>query len=311
MLFRSWDAAQTQSEVVDVLPTSSASVALNLYESGAADIVWDKFLVPNELLDVLLKRPDFHTYDYLGSFFCRYNVSRPPFNDVRVRRAFTQAIDKAQLARKITKGGETPARSHTPPATPNYTPPDGLEFDPAAARRWLAEAGFPGGAGFPAVVYLFNAAGGGGANQDGKIAVELQAMWQRELGVTVALKAMENKTFLAAQNHLEYDVCRSGWIADYDDANTFLDMFMSNNGNNRTGWASAPYDALIRQANQQTVPAKRAEILRQAETLLIHDELPIVPLYFYAGVNFFDPKKVEGIYQNLLDEHPIYLIRKK
>ena len=89
---------------------------------------------------------------------------------------------------------------------------------------------------------------------------------------------------------------------------SFLDIFMSNNGNNRTGWTNLVYDGLIRDANLQTEPKKREAILQKAETMLIKDELPIVPLYFYAGVTFFDAEKIEGIYFNLLDEHPVYAI---
>jgi ABC-type oligopeptide transport system substrate-binding subunit len=88
-------------------------------------------------------------------------------------------------------------------------------------------------------------------------------------------------------------------------------MFMSNNGNNRTGWNSPRYDALIKDANRQIDPREREKFLQQAEKLLIHDDLPIVPLYFYVGVTFYDPEKIEGIYPNLIDEHPINAIRRK
>ena len=91
---RYWDAAQTASGIIDVLPVGSPNTALNLYETGVADIVWDKDLVPAELLDVLVKRPDFHNFDYLGTYFYRFNVTRPPFNDPRVRRAFALATDR-------------------------------------------------------------------------------------------------------------------------------------------------------------------------------------------------------------------------
>ena len=110
---------------------------------------------------------------------------------------------------------------------------------------------------------------------------------------------------------MDYDVGRSSWIGDYNDPNTFLDMFMSNNGNNRTGWKHARYDELVREGNRQTDPKQREKFLREAETLLVRDELPIVPLYFYAGIHFYDPARIEGIHPNLIDEHPVYAIRKK
>ena len=117
--------------------------------------------------------------------------------------------------------------------------------------------------------------------------------------------------FRSEQSKTNYHVCRSSWIGDYKDPNTFLDMFLSNNGNNRTGWNNPRYDALIKEANRQIDPKKRETLLQQAETILIHDDLPIVPLYFYVGINFYNPERIEGIYPNLIDEHPINGIRKK
>lgn len=308
---RYWDAAHTHCAVVDILPITSPATALNLYETGAADIIWDKNLVPGELVELLLQRPDFHAFDYLGTYFLRFNVTRPPFDDVRVRRALAQAIDKQRLKEKILKGGERLATHQTPPGVAHYQPPEGLPYDPQQARRLLAEAGFAGGAGFPTFTYLFNAGSGGGTRLDAKIAVELQDMWQRELGVRAELRQMEWKVYLAAQRRLEYDVCRSSWIADYNDANTFLDMFMSQNGNNRTGWKNARYDALMRSANQEADPTRRAEILRQAETLLVREEVVVLPLYFYAGFFAYDPAQLDGVHPNVVDEHPIRAIRVK
>jgi len=154
---RYWDAANTRSELVDFLPIGSPTTSLNLYETGGADIVWDKDLVPVELLDELVKRPDFHSYAMLGTYFIRVNTTRKPFNDVRVRQALALAIDKVRITKKITKAGEQPADSLTPPGTARYEPPKGLGYDPERARKLLAEAGYPGGKGFPRFQFMFNA----------------------------------------------------------------------------------------------------------------------------------------------------------
>ena len=90
---RYWDAANTHCDIIDLLPCGVAVTALNLYETRAADLVWDKQLVPVNLLDVLLRRPDFHTFDYLATYFLRFNVTRKPFDDVRVRHALALAIE--------------------------------------------------------------------------------------------------------------------------------------------------------------------------------------------------------------------------
>jgi oligopeptide transport system substrate-binding protein len=303
---RYWDAANTQSELIDILPIASANVALNLYETGVADIVWDKDLVPVELLDLLIQRPDFHAFNYLGTYFYRFNVTRKPFDDPRVRKAFALVTDKERIVTKLTKGREKAADHYVPDGVANYQSPPGLRFDPEKARQLLAAAGFPGGKGFPHLQYSFFAT----PKMQGKIAVELQQMWRQELGVEIELRQIERKVFYSQQSRLDYDVSASSWIGDYNDANTFLDMFLANSGNNRTGWKNPGYDELIRRANLQTDAVQRAELFRQAETLLVVEEAPIVPIYFYAGFNYFDPRKIEGVYQNILDEHPLQYVRK-
>jgi oligopeptide transport system substrate-binding protein len=307
---RYWDAANTQSEIVDILPVGSPNTALNLYERGQADIVWDKELVPSELIDVLLKRPDFHAFTFLGTYFFRFNVTRKPFDDARVRRALALAVDKERIVKKITRAGEVPTSQLVPPGTVNYHSPAGLGYDPAQARKLLAEAGYPGGKGFPHFEYLFTAAAGGGGKIHENIAVELQQMWHDELGINMDLRQVETQVFWGMQSRLDYQLSRSSWIGDYNDANTFLGMFVTGDGNNETGWSNSRYDDLVHAANETTDPATREKLFQQAEGILIHDELPIVPLYIYAGINYFDTNRISGIWQNMLDEHPLRTIRK-
>jgi len=307
---RYWNAANTQSDLIDILPVGSANAALSLYERDEADIVWDAALIPAGLLDVLLKRPDFHTFICLDTYFFRFNVTRKPFDDPRVRQALALAVDKERIVKKITQGGEQPASHLVPDGTANYHPPEGLGYDPARARRLLAEAGYPGGQGFPRFQYLFNASAGGGSKIHEKIAVELQQMWRDELGIQMDLRQMEWAAYLNSQSHLDYDLSRSGWVADYNDANTFLGLFTSNDGNNRTGWKNPQYDDLIQRANQEPDLKAREKLFQQAETILVRDEVPIVPIYFYVGINYYDTNKIQGIFPNVLDNHPLQAIRK-
>jgi oligopeptide transport system substrate-binding protein len=302
---RYWDAANTRLKVVDFLPITSAPTALNLYETGAADIVWDKDLVPTELMEVLSQRPDFHSYQELGIYYLKINTTKKPFDDPRVRQALSLCVDKARIIRKIIKSGGVAADSLTPPGTARYTPPSGLGYDPARARQLLAEAGYPGGKGFPRVEYIYNSSAGGAAVPHGKIAVELQQMWHDELGIDVELRQLEWGTFLAAESGLDYDIGRSSWIADYNDPETFLNLMMSDNGNNQTGWKNARYDELIRSADEQLDPAAREKKFQEAETMLIRDAVPIIPIYYYVGLDYFDGRKIKGHYENVLALHPI------
>ncbi len=305
-----WDAANTRSEVVDLLTCVSPTTALNLFITHAVDVVWDKELVPTDLVDLLLKRPDFHTYPSLGTYFIRCNVTRKPFDDPRVRQALAMAIDKRRIVERLTRGGERIAGSLTPPGITNaggvYQPPTGLPFDPARARALLAAAGYPEGRGFPAVTYTYNT-----AETHRKIGVELRDMWRRELGITVELKQLEWKSYFRAQSMLDYDLVRSSWIGDYNDPNTFLDLFLSENPNNRTGWKSSAYDAGLLAANAELDPVVRLRRLQEVERLLVETEAPILPLFFYVGMEFYDPARVAGLYSNLRSEHPLRTIYRR
>jgi oligopeptide transport system substrate-binding protein len=306
---RYWDAANTQSDIIDILPIGSPSTAFDLYEQGRVDIIWDKEVVPAELLDVLTKWPDSHRFDYLATYWVSFNVTRKPFDDPHVRRALALAVNRDRIVKKITRGGERPTSHLIPDGTANYTSPDGLNYNPALAKQLLAEAGYPDGKNFPHVEYIFNAPAGGGTKVHEDIAVELQQMWRDTLGINIGLRQVEWKVWLSATSHLDYDLGRGDWIGDYDDANTFLDLFLSGSGNNRTGWTNSRYTALVNEANRQTDLKEREKLFQQAESMVIHDEVPIIPLYIYAGINYYHTN-ISGIYQNILDDHPLNSIRK-
>ncbi len=174
------------------------------------------------------------------------------------------------------------------------------------ARQLLAEAGFSGGRNFPRFHYMYNNTG---KNHE-QIAVELQAMWKGELGIDMELRNLDSQIYLSAQSRLDYDICRSSWVGDYNDPNTFLDVFMSNNGNNRTGWKNEHYDRTLREANAEKDPTARTRLLRAAEAILIRDEVPIVPLYIYAGLEYYDGTAIQGVHSNVRGEHPFRAIWK-
>lgn len=309
---RYWNAEAVKLNSIDILPASRPNTAFNFYATGVADLMMDKGLAPTDLLNDLKKRPDFHAAPFLGNYFFRFNCTRGPFKDPKVRRAFCLAVDKKVLCEKITRAGEIPAWSFTPPGAGNdYQPPQPgtpqeKEGTPqiAEARRLLAEAGYPDGKGFPIFNYLYRS----DSDLDQNIAVELQAMFKKVLGVNMMLQRQEWTVYLQSQSKLEYDLCRSSWVGDYNDPNTFLDMFVTDGGNNRTGWSKKEYDDLIAAAASEVDLAKRYDIFRKAEKILVTDESPICPLYYYVGIQFYDAERLGGIESNLLDEHPLKAI---
>ena len=301
-----WDSPSVRLASVEVLPISKANVAFNFYAAGQADLLMDKGLAPPSLLDELKKRPDFHSAPFLGSYFLRFNCAKGPFTDSRVRKAFSLAIDRRRITTKITRAGESEAVSFVPPGIPGYTPPSGLSGDGALARSLLAGAGYPRGKGFPLTTYLYSE----GELNEG-IAIELQSMWKEELGVTVQLARQEWKVYLNSLASLDFGIARSSWVGDYPDPNTFLDLFLTGNGNNRTGWSNSAYDALIHQAAGEGDPVRRFSILRSAEEILVEREIPFAPLFFYVGIQLYDDSRFGGIEANVLDEHPLREIFRK
>jgi oligopeptide transport system substrate-binding protein len=295
-----WDAAHVALDTIDALPIDNSITAYNFYASKVADLILDKGLTPPSLIPELKTRPDFHAAPFLGNYFIRFNVTRKPLNDVRVRQAFSMAVDRDRIVEKITQAGEPPAYSFTPPGTAGgYQPPKMFGRNVQKARQLLADAGYPGGKGFPTVTYLYDSKK---LNED--IAVEIQNMLADALGVQVELQKQEWKVYLNSLSRLDYDFARSSWVGDYNDPNTFIDCFVSGGGNNRTGWSSKEYDDLVAAAALEPDNNKRSHIFQRAEDILLNQGTPICPLYYYVGIQIYDGQRFGGIEPNLLDEHP-------
>ncbi len=302
---RYWDAANVRMATVEVRPVQDANTALSYFHTGGCDLMMDKGMVPPSLTQRLKAEPWFHTGPFLGSWFVRINVTRPPFNDARVRQAFALAVDKRRLVEKITQLGEPVAKGITPPgAGRNYQPPAGLELNVARARELLAQAGYPNGRGFPRVEYLYIP-----LPIERSIAIELQSMWEQALGVTVNLTKQEQKVWLKSMRELDYHLCRSSWVGDYNDPSTFLELFTSGNGQNRTGFKNAGYDDFIQAAAKEADPVRRNGIFQQAESLLVGREAAVIPVYHYVGVQFYHADRLEGVQANLIDDHPFRCMR--
>lgn len=220
----------------------------------------------------------------LGTAFIRLNVSRPPFNDERVRRAFGLAIDRQILVGAVARAGQTPAEHITPPDCQGYTARAGVGFDVAEARRLLAAAGYPEGRGFPAVDYLYDTAD---ANRE--VAEALQQMWHEHLGVEVRLQNQEWRVYQSSVAAGNYQMARGRWYADYIDPHNFLDLWMSQSGNNLTGWKNPAYDRLIDSALDAADTPARYAMYRTAEDLLLK-EMPVIPLFFMTQTALVKPE---------------------
>jgi len=241
--------------------------------------------------------PEYVTFPYLGTYFYMFNVTKPPFTDVRVRKALAYAIDRESIAKNVTKGQQTPAYTLTPPDVLGYTAKAKMNYDLDTARKLLADAGYPNGEGMPPLELIFNT-----SEDHLKIAQAVQQMWKKHLNINVTLKNQEWKVFLNNQKLLNYQIARMAWIGDYVDPNTFLEIFITNGGNNRTGWSNEKYDQLIRAASSAKSREERYELFQQAEAILV-DEAPFIPIYNYSTNNLLSTD-VKGYYMNIMDYHP-------
>lgn len=240
----------------------------------------------------------------LGVYYYMINTERGPLSDPLVRQALAYSIDREQLTTHILKAGQKPAFHFTPPNTGGYNARARLPFDPELARQRLAEAGFPEGVGFPKMKLLFNT-----SESHQTLAVAIQEMWKKELGIDIELHNQEWKAYLATRESGNFDILRAAWYGDYDDPNTFLSLGESDNGNNHTQWKHPEYDALIQASALETSPEKRLELFQKAEAILI-EELPVIPIYFYVTSRLIHTA-VEGWHPSILDNHPYQAVRLK
>jgi len=292
-----WDQESVALNEIRFYPIDNAQTEERMFRTGALHIA--SSIPADKIASYQQNHPEKISINpYLGTYYYRFNVTRGPLVDPRVRRALSLAIDRQILVDAITKGGQIPAFSFTPPNTQGYQPPSGiLSYDVGLARQLLADAGFPNGKGFPTLELLYNTSDG-----HRRIAVAVQQMWKEALNITIALSNQDWKVFLDRAQSLDYDIARAGWIGDYADPNTFLDMFVTDGGNNQTGWSHPQYDQLIAQAATQADQSSRYKSFYKAEELLLIDS-PIMPIYTYTRVQLMHPE-VKGWLANILDHHP-------
>lgn len=277
-----WDRDRVKLNAVHFYPTDSIDAEERAFRAGQLHATW---ALPLSKVLPLQKEnsPNLRIDPNLETYFFRLNVRKAPFTDARIRRALSLAIDRETIASKILPGGRKPAPTFVPDFLTGYTPPKRTAYDPEAARRLLAEAGFPKGANLPPIEILYN------NNEILRLVCEaVQQMWRRELGVDVRLVNQEYKVVFANRRAGDYQLLLGTWTADYLDATTFLDLWRSGSGNNHTGWTDPAYDALAKKADATVDPVARAAILAEAEALVL-DSAPIIPVYFNTHVYLLHP----------------------
>lgn len=289
-----WDREHVKIDEIDFFPVELADTEERMFRAGQLDITYE---APLSKIPVYRREhPDQIRIDpYNGVYFYRFNVKRKPFDDVRVRRALALAIDRERIVKDVTGGGEIPAYSLVPPNVPGYRPPTTFHEDVAEAQRLLAEAGYPGGKGFPKVELLYNP-----LEKHEMIAEALQQMWRKNLGIQLTMYKQEWKVYMDSQHTKNFQIERAGWIGDYVDPHAFLDLWETGGGNNDSNWGSPEYDKLLHSALDAKTTDERFAIYRKMETLLMND-MPVMPIFFYTYVRFVNPR-VKGFVTTPIDD---------
>lgn len=302
-----WDAANVKINKLVSYPINDQQTTLNMYQSGQLDWTGENTLNPT-VVPTLKARPDFKYTQSFGTYMYVFNTRRKPFDDARVRRAFSLAINPTEITDKISKSGIVPAYRLVPPGIPEYKEAVSLPTDMNAriveAKKLLADAGFADGKNFPQITLLYNT-----VETHHRIAQAVQRMWAEALGVKVNLQNGEWKVVVKELNAGNFDVTRFAWIGDYPDPSTFMEFLQTGSENNNGKYSNKQADALLAQSNVERDSAKRYKLLGEVEKIMI-DEAAIAPIYHYVWYSLMSPN-IEGFQPNLFGHYSFKELTKK
>jgi oligopeptide transport system substrate-binding protein len=284
-------------ENIDFMIIKDDSTALTLYESGRLDFLTD---ISSVDLKRLAGRSDLKSFPYYKTGYLGYVTTRAPLNNVKVRRAIAMAIDKAEIG-KILHGGQLPASSWVPPRMLAHSDKVGLPFDVARARQELKASGI--NTSKPIEMILTN------WDKPLILAQFIQQELKKNLGLVVHLQQFDHKTFRAQVDLKRSPLYLLSWSGDFPDPDNFMSVFLSESGNNRTGWKSKTYDDLVLKA--RSMPDRNGGKLREkiyddAQKILLEDDAVVLPLYYEPNMALVR-SRVQGLELNPLN----YLILRK
>lgn len=274
------------------------------YRSGDLDFINS---VPQEEIQKLLDTKELKIKPYVGTYFVCFNTEKEPFNDPKVRKAFSLAIDRNFIVNQVTGQGQEPATAYVPSGVYDAKGAEGDDFRTVGgdyysindedyeknieeAKKLMEEAGYKDGEGFPQIDYLYN------TDENHKaIAEALQNMWQENLGVQVNLQNQDWNVFLKERKEGNYNIARHGWIADYNDPMSFIDMWLTGGGNNDAQYKNEEFDKYVKAAKATSDPDERMENMHKAEDILIGEDNVVAPLYFYNNSYMMKPN-IQGLY---------------
>ena len=290
-----WDAANVRLNRVKVVMVETEMASLNSYKVGEQD--WTgPHILPSEQIPRLKKFKDYFNDPYLGMYYYVVNTKVKPLDDVRVRRALNLAIDRQKITDHVLGGGQIPYTGIVPNDLAGFQSHQSELFNPQKAKMLLAEAGFPDGEGFPKLNFLYDT-----KDMHRLIIQAVQEMWKKNLNIDIEPTNVEWKVYLDRKDSKDFEIARQGWIGDFMDPFTFLELLYSTSGNNDTSWSNAEYDKLIDASNQEANQEKRLALMSEAEKIAV-EESPYIPIYLYTKTYMLKPY-VKGFYQDYQDHH--------
>ena len=299
-----WDAKNVKLKSVTYLPIEDQSTAYDKYKAGEIDWVCD---VDPARIDEIKLRKDYQHVTGSTVYYYIFNCTRKPFTDVRVRKAFSMALNRKELCDQVLKAGDIPTAGLVPPFGA-YKTTKGNPYNLEEAKKLMAAAGFPGGKGFPKFTLIYNTSA-----RHKKIAEWAQQQWKNALGVDFELQNLEWNTFLdTRQKTHDFSMSRAGWQADYPDPQNYTEVLLkTGSGLNDGLYSNKKADALMDKANRLPGGPARDKVLMQAEDIVITQDQALVPFFFYVNQSLINTGKWGGWYANTQDVHPVKNIYKK
>ena len=281
-----WNAEAIKLDKLEFELIEDPNAAYSAYTSGEVDMIKD---VPTEEIPSLQGNDDFHVDPIIGTYYVSLNLQKEYFQDARVRKVLSLAIDRNYVANTLMQGTYSPASAIVGPGwldtdgssfaenanggTP-YIDNDNFDANLEEAKKLLEEAGYPNGEGFPQIEYTTNDAG-----YHKVVAEYLQQAWAA-IGIDLKVNIVEWASFTPMRRNGEFDVARNGWVGDYTDPSNILELFCTTNGNNDGKYTNADFDAAIEDSRATTDAATRSADLHKAEDTLMNDA-GCIPIAYY------------------------------
>ncbi|MDB5038961.1 MAG: hypothetical protein JWQ35_2489 [Bacteriovoracaceae bacterium] len=301
------EASKVKIETIVALPINDQTTTYNLYRTKQIDWTGENTLA-STYVSSLRADSEFFLTGAFGTYAYALNVKIKPLDNLKVRKALSLAIHRAEITDKVLKSGVIPTSRLVPPGLdgfkPPIEPPQPFDRQIEQAKTLLAQAGYPDGKGFPTLTLNYNT-----NEQHHKVAQAIQQMWKKYLNIDVKLDNREWKVFLAEQAQKKYEISRQAWIGEIPDAGDYMEAYLADGPNNHTNWGNAQFDRILRDAHLIRDAKKRNEATAKAEKIIL-DDAPIIPIYHYVFYSLMSPR-IQGFKPNMFGKYQFKYFTKK